>query len=115
MQVYSSKGMAYISIAISLLIAAILIFTILMVYKPGKGEDAGVGGSPIDRASKVQCLAQKRRLEIAIQSYLMENGRFPSSLSELKEFSSEEFYCPVTGAPYQYNSQTGKVFCPDHH
>lgn len=106
--------MALISIVISLLIAAILIIAVLTFYRGGKNAEDDVITSPIKKGKAVQCLAQIRRVETVIQMHLAEYGRYPSSLSELKDLSDADFYCPVTNNSYYYNSSTGKVTCPDH-
>ncbi len=109
-----SRGMAFISIILSLLIVAIIILTALMLYKGSPGSGAGSVTSPIERGEAVQCLAQIRRVELAVRMYQSTHGRYPSSLDELKDLSSEDFYCPVTNSSFEYNPRTGKVTCPDH-
>ncbi len=103
-----------ISIIFSLLITAIIIIAALTIYKGGKKDEGSVITTPIERGKGVQCLAQIRRVETAIQMYVAEHKGYPSSLTELEDLSEEEFHCPVTKNRYHYNAVTGKVSCPDH-
>jgi hypothetical protein len=106
--------MAFISVILSLLIVAVVILAALMLYRgsPTPGTDSVT--SPIERGEAVQCLAQVRRVELAIRMHQTNKGTYPASLDELKALSSNDFYCPVTSSSFNYNSRTGKVTCPDH-
>jgi hypothetical protein len=107
--------MSVISIAISLLVAAIVIYlAISLLTGGGTGTHEETITKPIERGKAVQCLAQRRRVETALQMHQALHGAFPSRLEDLDDLSSDEFYCPVTGSPYNYNARTGKVTCPDH-
>ncbi len=105
--------MAFLSVILSLLIVAVIILAALMLYKGSPTQGNSVT-SPIERGKAVQCLAQVRRVELAIRMYQANKGTYPSSLDELETLSSEDFYCPVTGSPFDYDPRTGKVTCPDH-
>jgi type II secretory pathway pseudopilin PulG len=107
------KGMAIIAILFSLVIAAIVIYVAIILYTGGKGQDETIK-SPLERGKAVQCLAQVRRLETALQMYRVQHGEFPQALSELEDMSESEFVCPVTGSQYEYDPTTGKITCPDH-
>jgi len=106
--------MALISIILSLLIIAIIILTALMLYRGGQTHETGPVTTPIEKGKAVQCLAQVRRVETAVQMYRAEQGAFPPHLNELTDLAEEDYYCPVTDSPYDYNPATGKVTCPDH-
>lgn len=117
MKYNKSQGMALITLIVSMILATILIVIVIRYYTGGTtGEDSIQ--SPIDKAKRVQCIAQRRNIDTAIQMYNADKFRFPSSLSHLKELTDdltdESFYCPMTRNPYNYDSQTGKVSCPDH-
>lgn len=109
-----SRGMALISIIISLLIMALLVYVALTLYSGGKDNATETITAPIERSRAVQCFAQIRKVETAIKMYLAEHGRYPSSLNEIEDLTKEDFYCPVTNNPYNYNPGTGKITCPDH-
>lgn len=106
--------MAFITIILSLLIVAIIILTALMLYRGGTTHETGPVTRPIEKGKAVQCLAQVRRVEMAIKTYQAVTGNYPSTLDELETLSPEDFYCPVTNNPYEYNPRTGTVTCPDH-
>jgi hypothetical protein len=113
MKKQKSKGMAVIVILFSLLIAAILIYVAIALYTGGTDQD-DVIKTPIERGKQVQCLAQIRRIETALQMYRVQHTDFPNTLGELEDMAESEFSCPVTGSPYKYDPATGKVTCPDH-
>ena len=102
-----------ITVLFSLLIAAIIVYVAITLYTGGKDQDEVIK-SPLERGKGVQCLAQIRRIETALQMYRAEHAQYPSDLSELDDLSDDEFFCPVTGSRYDYNPTTGKVTCPDH-
>lgn len=114
MENHETRGMALISIIISLLIMALLIYVALTLYSGGKDNATETITAPIERGRAVQCLAQIRKVEIATQMYLAENGRYPSSLNEVEDLTKEDFYCPVTKNLYNYNPRTGEITCPYH-
>ncbi len=106
--------MAFIAIILSLFIIAVIIVAALLMYRGGATQEAGPVTTPIEKTKAIQCLAQIRRIETAIQMYHIEQGTFPSNLSELTDLTEDDFYCPVTASPYDYDPITGKVTCPDH-
>lgn len=114
MKLNNFKGMALISVIISLLIAAILAFFMITYYTGKRGEEAGPVTAPIDRAKIIQCQSQIRRIETAVQMYYAEHVKYPSDLNEFEGFSEADFYCPVTNNPYEYNPNTGRAICPGH-
>ena len=106
-----TQGMAVITLLISLVIAAIIVYVAITLYT---GRTDQTIKTPIERGKGVQCLSQVRRIETSLQIYRIDRGQYPSSLNDLEDLSEDEFFCPVTGSPYQYNSVTGQVTCPDH-
>jgi hypothetical protein len=113
----NSSGMAALILIISLVLAVILIVIVINYYTGGSKGEQSIQ-SPIDRAKNVTCLAQRHNIEIIIRYYSAEESKYPSDLRELMKYSSDltdkSFQCPVTGNPYNYDPQTGKVTCPDH-
>lgn len=108
-----SSGLAVISIAISLLVAAILVIVVLSLYKGGQGVSEDTLETPIERAKALQCLTQVRSLETEITLFRSENGVFPGNLHAVTSSVSQR-QCPVTKNAYLYNAKTGQVNCPDH-
>jgi len=113
MKKQKSKGMAVIAILFSLLIAALLIYVAITLYTGGTDQDEVIK-TPLEKTKQVQCLAQIRRLETALQMYRAEHAQFPTTLGELEDMAESEFVCPVTGILYGYDPATGRVTCPDH-
>ena len=109
----SRQGMAAIALVIALLIIGIIVIAALSVYTGGTGDKESVT-SPIERTKNVQCFSQIRRVEMSIQTFRFERGHFPQALSELDDMSERDFYCPVTGSPYDYDANTGTLRCPYH-
>ena len=109
-----SRGMAVITLIISMVITALLVVLALLLFTRSTTIDEGGVTAPIEKGKSVQCLAQRRRVETSLQMYQAEHGRFPSSLNDLTDLSDDEFQCPVTKASYMYQPITGKMICPDH-
>ncbi|UCC12522.1 MAG: hypothetical protein JSW02_03025 [candidate division WOR-3 bacterium] len=109
-----SRGMAVITLAISMVLAAILVVIALALFTRSTPTEEGGIAAPIEKGKSVQCLAQRRRVEASVQMYWAEHGSFPASLDDLADMFDEEFLCPVTGASYIYHRATGKLTCPDH-
>jgi hypothetical protein len=79
-----------------------------------RGGEAVPGVSPVQRAKSVECLAQIRKLELQVQLHSVQSGRYPESLGMLEGLSESDLHCPVTHNYYLYDSQSGRVSCPDH-
>ncbi len=109
-----SRGMAVITLVISMVLAAVLVVIALALFTRSTPLDEGGVAAPIEKGKSVQCLAQRRRVEASVQVYWAEHGSFPAGLDDLADLSDEEFLCPVTGASFVYHRATGKLTCPDH-
>ncbi len=115
MNKYHSKGMALISLIFALIITAMLAVIMLRMYTGAGGKGAAINAqTPIDRAKTVQCNALLKKINDAVRLYQIENNNLPMNLSDLRELSSSELYCPVTGKAYEYDVETGRVTCPGH-
>ncbi len=108
------RGIAFLAIMISLIVALIVIYAAITLYTGGKDTKEETITTPIERGRSVQCLAQMRRVEAAIQIYRLENGRYPSALNEVEDLTGDDYYCPVTNNAYYYDPVTGNVTCQDH-
>lgn len=69
-------------------------------------------GRALQKGQSVECMNNLNQLRQAIEAYVIDNERYPSSLAELNLPSM--LRCPVTGQPYLYDSRTGTVRCPAH-
>jgi hypothetical protein len=70
--------------------------------------------NPVQRAKSVECLAQIRKVEMQVQLYSVQNGRYPERLDMLEALAEPDLHCPVTKSRYMYDPQSGRVSCPDH-
>jgi hypothetical protein len=114
---------------IELLVVAVIIFLLAYVFLKGGGpasrqveEELGparpggpttVPGRSIEAARAVDCKSNLRQIRTALQMFMMETDKPPASLRELAGYnvSPKMTRCPVTGDPYHYDPQTGKVNC----
>lgn len=65
---------------------------------------------PLEEAMGVECLMRIEAYRDDITMYQAEHDAFPPSIDELGGDAS----CPVTGALYNYNEETGDIWCPEH-
>jgi hypothetical protein len=103
-----------LSLIIALLIVALITFLIIS-YTLGKGGATSAGvRSPIQRAKSVECLAQIKKVEMQVQLYSAEHGRYPENLEAVEGLTDADLRCPVTGKYYLYDAASGRVSCQDH-
>lgn len=108
-----ARTYAFLVLIIALVIVAVLFYKAGIIYTRGSRENQ-TALSPPERANILQCQAQLRKIEMAIQIYYTENGKYPEKLEDLNNISAQEIFCPVTGQAYIYNSENGLVICPEH-
>jgi competence protein ComGC len=74
--------------------------------------------TPITAAHNVECMENLRSIRQSIMAaHTMDSdGKYPQSLTELKELPASMLKCPVGGEPYIYDPATGAVHCvhPGH-
>ncbi len=95
----------------------VIAITIAMVIvaRPSPAKTAvSVPTGSINRAHDIECRSRLRILDTSLQIYTTENGRPPEHLDQLPEVDQSTGYCPVTGKPYTYDAETGRVTCPGH-
>jgi competence protein ComGC len=108
------SGITTIMLVISLLIVAV---TTVIVISYLIGQHLGGSGNmvtSVQRAKSVECLAQIRKIEMQVQLYSVQHGRYPESLEILDVFTDSDLHCPVTQNRYIYDPQSGRIYCPDH-
>ncbi|MGB9719987.1 MAG: hypothetical protein ACPL28_00700 [bacterium] len=104
---------ALIGLLLGLVIVGILIYKAGTIYTRGTRESQSAVAPP-ERANILRCQTQIRKIEGAIQLYYVENSKYPERLEDLSDIQFQETFCPVTGAPYIYNSENGTVMCSEH-
>ncbi len=113
MQLTKHPGLSALSLIMSLVIVGFIAFLVIG-YMSGKGGGESAVDSPIERAQSVECLAQVKKVEIQVQMYSVQNGRYPETLELVETISEPDLRCPVTRNAYGYDPQSGRVLCPDH-
>ena len=101
------KGFTAIGLIVALVIVAILALFFLRTTTVSTPETTE---TPIERAQVLQCQSRLKIISDEIRLFQVEHGHYPSSLSEIRD----DYRCPVTGVEYEYDSSSGKVWCPDH-
>jgi len=108
------SGFAALSLIMSLLVIALIALFAVVYFRGKRGPESPSGDSPIQRARNVQCLAQIKKIEMQVQLYSVQNGRYPEDLGMLEGLAEPDLRCPITQRHYQYDPQSGRVSCPDH-
>lgn len=96
------------------MVLAFVIVLALQIYGGGRDRGSDTVTKPIERANVLKCRTQIRSLTTSIEFFSVQHGRYPEDLQRIDGISKELCVCPVTQTEYQYDPETGKVFCPDH-
>jgi prepilin-type N-terminal cleavage/methylation domain-containing protein len=115
-------GFSLIEILVVMAIIVVLCSISYSVYLGhSKNAPAGKAHSPMERAKDVVCMENLRSVRQCIEASRTSDvesgeGKFPASLSAMRELPAEVRECPEGKEPYQYDPATGKVHCvhPGH-
>ena len=80
-----------------------------LINRNGGDETADDQQVPIEEAMGVECLMRIEAYRDDIKMYQAEHDAYPESLDEL----GGDYTCPVTGEEYQYDNETGAIWCPN--
>lgn len=74
-------------------------------------------GQSLEKGTEVDCRNNLNQIRIAINMVRTQSGETeppPATLPSLRSqgIGPQMLKCPVTQQPYQYNAQTGQVWCP---
>lgn len=88
-------------------------------YTGGEGNRTERVDTPTERAQSVACQNNLQQIRYAITMYSQTNERPPATLAEAAQsggLSESMLKCDVSGKPYNYDPNTGKVWCttPGH-
>ena len=108
------SGFAALSVIMSLLTIALIALIAIILLRGPQGSSGSGAESPIQRAKNVHCLAQIKKIEMEVQLYCVQHGKYPASLGMLGGLEESDFQCPVTGTGYEYDPHSGRISCPDH-
>ncbi|MGC9316862.1 MAG: type II secretion system protein [Armatimonadota bacterium] len=87
----------------------------------GRGEEGeqqqqerSIPARSIEKAKTAQCASNLNQCRQLIQMYVIENGEYPRKFNPGEQGSIGT--CPVSGKPYVYDPETGKIHCttPGH-
>jgi competence protein ComGC len=106
-----NSGMSMLGMLFSLLIIAFLTVILLksMGINGSKNPEKNIN-APIEKAKAVECTLKADGLNKEIMTYKITNEELPASLNDI----TSDYFCPIVNEPYQYDSTTGKVWCPKH-
>ncbi|MFA4029124.1 MAG: hypothetical protein GDYSWBUE_001756 [Candidatus Fervidibacterota bacterium] len=114
------RAQTLLGMLISLIIIALLIGTFYIGYNKVKSVEEEQRkaettlGKVMEKGKGVECLNNLQQLRQLITMYQIDHGSNPASLKELHAPPGVTLTCPVTGAAYIYDPQTGRVACPQH-
>lgn len=114
MKVVFRRGFGVIALVLSLVFVAVVVFVAMALYTGQVNPGAGDIRTPLERARSVECEALVRKVTMQVDLYRVENDRYPQRLGVLEGLSAMDLSCPVTDTPYQYDNESGKVWCPAH-
>jgi len=114
MKVMFHRGFGVIALVLSLVVVAIVVFVAMTLYTGQGNLGPDDIRSPVERARSVECEALVRKVKTQVDLYRFENDRYPQSLDLLEGLSATDLSCPVTDTHYQYDHESGEVWCPAH-
>lgn len=108
-----NKGFSLIEILLVIALLAIVGGGVAFYYA-GRSKPTDKVQKPITRAESVVCMQNLRSVRQAIAAAQASDtdGKFPQSLSEMKELPAEVTHCDVGKEAYVYDPTTGQVHCP---
>jgi len=91
-------------------IVTIAVMKMVGVYDSGTGDVEVNTDEPMEKARAVECIVRLRALTTEIKMHQVEHDRLPADLEEI----TEDSFCPVSGDDYEYDPETGEVWCSEH-
>ncbi|MEI6501079.1 MAG: hypothetical protein WCP21_08630 [Armatimonadota bacterium] len=78
-------------------------------FHPGLENAQSIPGKALAKAESVSCQNNLQQLRSSIRMDTDSNGQPPASIGTGAMAAVSK--CPITGTPYSYDAQTGKVWC----
>jgi prepilin-type N-terminal cleavage/methylation domain-containing protein len=108
----------FVLIEILIVVAIIALLAVGYYGLAGDGDETGTlnatstPGQALERAKLVECASNLQTLRGEIELFQIDNDRFPQKFNPSPPLGA----CPVSGKPYQYDPQTGRIWCttPGH-
>ena len=109
------RGFALVELLV--VVAIILIVAGAYFGLRGRGKGGGpetIPGTAMQKAESVACQSNLNQLRQMIQIDLSDSGQPPARLDQGQTAAISK--CPVSGQPYGYDNQLGRVWCatPGH-
>ena len=105
------RGFVLVELLIVILIIGVLAGLYFGDRNRGAGDTGGktVPKAALDKGHGVECASNLNQLRADLQMRLMDEERYPPALDPNSSLSR----CPVSGKPYGYDPQTGRVWCTE--
>lgn len=112
------RGFVFIELLVVIIILAVLAGLYFgVIRKRGEGAAAittaqTAPGVAIEKAHGIECASNLNQQRQLIQMKAAEDGQFPAAIDN----STISDRCPVSNQPYNYDPQSGQVWCatPGH-
>ena len=106
------RGVLLVELIVVVVIISILAVVYLRVSGGRKTSAASSPGAALQKAHGVECASNINQSRALLQMNSMEDGTYPAVLDPNESLNR----CPVSGKPYWYDPQTGRVQCitPGH-
>lgn len=105
------------ALLVEILIVVVIILLLAGAYlgltrKSGGGTAPSTPKAALDKAHGIECANNLNQARQLVQMEVADSGQYPAQLDP----ESGVTRCPVSGQPYSYDPQTGRVWCttPGH-
>lgn len=118
MKVSSRRTGGFALVEILLVVAIIALLAAGYYGLSGRGGDeeeaASTPARAIEKGRSVECASNLNQLRMLIEMHVAEHGEYPRVFKAGDHGTLGR--CPVSNEPYQYDPQTGRIYCttPGH-
>ncbi len=108
-----NSGISVLGILFTVVLIAIVTIALMKtvgVNNSGTGDVEVNTEEPMEKARAVECIVRLRTLTTEIKMYQAEHDQLPAYLEDV----TEDSFCPVSGDDYEYDPETGEVWCAEH-
>jgi prepilin-type N-terminal cleavage/methylation domain-containing protein len=108
------RGFVLIEILVVAAIILILAGAYLGLSRKGSKQEKSIPAKSIEKAESVECMSNLNQIRQSVQMDTATGEAPPARIDTGVTASVSK--CPVSGKPYSYDPQTGKVWCttPGH-
>ncbi len=108
-----NSGISVLGILFTVVLITIVTIALMKTVGVNNSETGDVEVNteePMEKARAVECIVRLRTLTTEIKMYQAEHEQLPAYLEDV----TEDSFCPVSGDDYEYDPETGEVWCPEH-